>query len=82
MFGETKNKKVIIFTMYIAIFFLFSLVIMGTTEDRDGVQPQEKAKFELRVRNAKKVQRYEVRFSTKEKRDNFLILSSEKDAPI
>lgn len=63
----------------VVIFILLSLCIIGKNRK---IELQEKVEIEVGVKGRAVVQRYIVQFSTEEKRNNFKILSEEKNTGI
>ncbi len=76
---EKRIKFIEIFIFF--LLFIFSSVIFGQGEN-EKLPLQETVKTELTVRGTMVKQRYIIRFSTEEKKDNFKILSMEKDIPL
>lgn len=49
---------------------------------KNKISLQEEVAIDLRIRGSYLKTKYVIRFSTKEKKENFKILSKEKDIPI
>lgn len=63
------------------IFLRIGNIIFGNYI-KNKISLQEEVAIDLRIRGSYLKTKYVIRFSTKEKKENFKILSKEKDIPI
>lgn len=70
--------------IYIILFLLLSICVIGKSRENFSkkIPLQENTTVELIVKGNSVKQKYKIRFSTEEKRNNFKILSIEKNIEI
>lgn len=73
--------KTIKFIIIFIIFLVIGNIIFGNYI-KNKISLQEEVAIDLRIRGSYLKTKYVIRFSTKEKKENFKILSKEKDIPI
>lgn len=73
--------KAIKFIIIFIIFLVIGNIIFGNYI-KNKISLQEEVAIDLRIRGSYLKTKYVIRFSTKEKKENFKILSKEKDIPI
>lgn len=73
--------KTVKFIIIFMIFLRIGNIIFGNYI-KNKISLQEEVAIDLRIRGSYLKTKYVIRFSTKEKKENFKILSKEKDIPI